>query len=196
MVYWGSYVIIKLFSKVFFPFTTEGREHIPSQGSYIFACNHLSYLDPLIVGLSVWRRISYMAKKSLFKNPLLGWFLRQVGTFPIRRGEPDIGALREALRRLKNGSPLLLFPQGTRLDTEGTKAQPGIGFLVAKSRVPVIPVLIQGSDHVLPPGAPWFKRHPIRVRFGPPVSIDFDQSYEKIADQVMAAIGFLSLGGF
>ncbi|HQO57451.1 MAG TPA: lysophospholipid acyltransferase family protein [Candidatus Omnitrophota bacterium] len=192
MVYWGSYFIIKLFSKIFFPFTTEGRKHIPSQGSYIFASNHLSYLDPLIIGLSVWRRISYMAKKSLFTNPLLGWFLRQVGTFPIRRGEPDIAALREALRRLKNGSPLLLFPQGTRLETGGVKAQPGVGFLVAKSQVPIIPVFIQGSDHVLPPGARWFKRHPIRVRFGPPVFIPPGQSYEQIADQVMGAIGALS----
>ncbi|MFA5259636.1 MAG: lysophospholipid acyltransferase family protein [Candidatus Omnitrophota bacterium] len=192
MIYWSSYLIIKIFSKIFFPFAVEGLEHLPSHGSYIFASNHRSYLDPLIIGLCVWRRISYMAKKSIFKNPFLGWFLRQVGTFPVRRGEPDIGALREALRRLKNGSPLLLFPQGTRLDSEGIKAQPGIGFLVAKSQVPVIPVFIQGSNHVLPPGARWFKRHPIRVRIGPPVKIAVGQSYEKIADQVMAAIGSLS----
>ena len=192
MIYWGSYIIIKLFSRIFFPFMVEGREHLPSTGSYIFASNHRSYLDPLIVGLCVWRRISYMAKKSLFQNPVMGWFLRQVGTFPVRRGEPDIGALREALRRLKQGSPLLLFPQGTRLDRETAHAQPGVGFLVAKSRVPVIPVFIQGSDKVLPPGARWFKRYPIRVKIGPPVKTAAGQPYEKIADQVMAAIVSLS----
>ena len=196
MIYWSSYLIIKLLSKIFFPFTVEGRQYIPSQGSYIFASNHRSYLDPLLVGLCVWRRINYMAKKSLFKNPLGGWFLRRVGTFPVRRGEPDIGALREALRRLKRGSPLLLFPQGTRLDREGGgKAQPGVGFLVAKSQVPVIPVFIQGSDKVLPAGARWFKRYPIRVRIGPPVKITAVQSYDTIADQVMAAIVSLSPAG-
>ncbi len=193
MIYWVSYFIIKLFSAVLFPFKIVGRENIPSQGGFIFASNHLSYLDPVIVGLCVWRRINYMAKASLFKNKMFAWFLRRVGVFPVHRGKPDIGALREAMRRLKKGSPLLLFPQGTRLEQgKVPQAHSGVGFLIAKSRVPVVPVYIQGSGQVLPPGAKWFKRHPIRVIIGPPLRLSEVSSYEAASRQVMEAILSLS----
>jgi 1-acyl-sn-glycerol-3-phosphate acyltransferase len=146
-------------------------------------------VDPLIIGLCVWRRISYMGKDSLFDNRFLGAFLRAVGTFPVRRGQADIGALREAIRRLKGGSPLVLFPQGTRPEPGQERAShPGIGFLAAKSQVPVIPVYIEGSDKVLPRGAKWFHRHLIRVAFGPPLRFPVQMPHEEVSRQIMDAI--------
>ena len=188
MVYWISYYIIKFFGMIFFPFRIYGRENLPRQGGFIFASNHLSYLDPLLIGLSARRRISYMAKDSLFKNRWFGAFLRQVGTFPVRRGQPDIVALREAIRRLKKGCPLVLFPQGTRGAAGDEAPQGGVGFLVVKSGVPVVPVYIQGSDQVLPAGARWFRRHPMSVTFGAPVVLAGGESYDEVAGRVMDRI--------
>lgn len=198
MVYWISYYILKILSALFFPFTIQGRKHIPREGGFIFASNHLSNIDPLLIGLSVQRRISYMGKESLFANKFLGAFLRQVGTFPIKRESADIGALREALRRLRRGSPLVVFPEGARagsrkvLRRDGS-AYSGIGFLAAKSGVPVIPVRISGSDKVLPPGARWFRRHPIRLIFGPPLLFSPRDSYPRIAETIMDRVATMSL---
>ncbi len=200
MIYWISFYIIKFFSKIFFPFTVRGRENIPVTGGLIFASNHLSNLDPFLIGLNAGQRISYMAKASLFRNRVLGFFLKKVGTFPLRRKGPDIGALRQALKRLKEGSPVVVFPEGTRkrgattsAPTESTDVYlAGVGFLAAKSRVPVIPVCITGSDKVLAPGTRWFKRHPITLAFGPPVVFSKGDPYAHIAGQIMKRIDSLA----
>lgn len=198
MIYWISYFIIKILNKIFFPFTIHGKENIPVKGGFIFASNHLSNLDPFLIGLSVWRPISYMAKDSLFRNRILRFFLGQVGAFSVKREGPDIGALREAIRRLKGGSPLVVFPEGSR---KGSKAvlnepektlHPGIAFLAARSSVPVVPVYIIGSDKVLPRGARWFKRHPMTLVYGPPVTFSKSDSYTHIAQEIMERILSLS----
>ncbi len=199
MIYWISFYIIKFFSKIFFPFTVRGRENIPVTGSLIFASNHLSNLDPFLIGLNAGQRISYMAKDSLFRNRVLGFFLKKVGTFPLKREGPDIGALRQALKRLKEGSPLVVFPEGTRKKGKTTSAPTesadvhlaGVGFLAVKSKVPVIPVRITGSDKVLAPGTKWFKRHPITITFGPPVVFSKDAPYAHVTGQIMERINSL-----
>src|SRR5690349_24126744 len=159
MFYWFAYFLLWLSSKVFFPLSVRGAEHVPASGRVIIASNHVSYLDPIILGLAYRKRISYLAKDALFKNKLFGWILRNVEAFPIKRESGDIGALREALKRLSRRSSLVVFPEGTRKGTVGQKeAHQGIGFLAAKSGVPVVPAYIVGSDKVLPVGAKWLKR--------------------------------------
>ena len=114
MVYWTAYYIALFCSKIFFPIKTTGREHLPRQGGYILASNHVSNLDPVILRLSTKQKLHFLAKESLFKNKIFGALIACLGAFPIRRDSADIGALKEAIRRLKKGHPLLVFPEGTR----------------------------------------------------------------------------------
>jgi 1-acyl-sn-glycerol-3-phosphate acyltransferase len=191
IVYWLGYYFLKVSSWLWFPFTAIGQENIPAEGGFIFASNHLSNLDPLLIGLSIDQPTSYMAKDSLFKNRAFGFFLRRVWTFPVKRGTADIGALKEALKRLKNGSPLVLFPQGTRRragERDCSKLHPGVGFIASRSGVPVVPVLITGSDQVLPPGAKWFHRHPICLVFGKPLHFSSHESPDQIVHRIMEAV--------
>ena len=139
-----------------------------------------------------------MAKHTLFKKKIFAFFLRQVCAFPIKRDSADVGALREALKRLKAGIPLVVFPEGTRAQSragggDGQDIQSGVGFLVAKSGVPVVPVYIVDSNKGLPPGAKWFRRHPIKLYIGQPTFFSKKDSYPQIASHIMDRILALSL---
>lgn len=193
MFYWVSYYVIKTLGAIFSPRTVLGKEHIPVQGSFIIASNHVSNLDPFLIGLSLNRRISYMAKDLLFRNRFLRFLLRRVEAFPVRRGASDVRALRETLRRLKKGLPVVMFPEGTRRGSGvEQKTQSGIGFLAVKGNVPVLPVYIDGADKVLPPGTKWPKRSRVTVTFGKPVSFSKTQSYPEIVESIMREIQTLS----
>ena len=187
MIYGIAWVIWEILRTLAFPLKVQGRENVPAQGACIFASNHLSYLDPMIIGGCFSRYISYMAKDSLFKNKVFAFFLKGVGAFPVKRESSDIGAIKEALKRLKAGCPLVLFPEGTRL-TSQKEIHPGVAFIAAKSGAPVVPVYIKGSDQVLPPGAKFLRRFPVSVSFGPPKIYSKETSYEEVADRIMKEI--------
>ena len=116
-----------------------------------------------------------------------------LGVFPVRRNSPDLGALKEALRRLKAGKPLLLFPEGARQGAKTeTLPQAGIGFIAAKTKVPVFPVLIKGTDVALPKGAKSLSPAQISVYFGEQISIERRAPYQDIANLIMDKIRHLS----
>jgi|CXWL01.1.fsa_nt_gi 1-acyl-sn-glycerol-3-phosphate acyltransferase len=189
MIYWIIYFGTKVLSFLFFPVRVQGRENIPPKGAFLLACNHVSYLDPMVMGIVTGRRLSYMAKDDLFKRPVLGYILKSLGTFPVKRNSADKRAIRESLDRLKRGLPLLLFPEGTRHGSQGErKIEAGVGFLALKANVPVVPVFIQGSDQVLPPGAKFFRRNKVFVRYGKPIIFSQNADYEDVARQVMNSI--------
>ena len=97
--------------------------------------------------------------------------------------------VREALRRMKAGTPLILFPEGTRGYSERPKEpQPGVGFLTRKSGLPVVPARIEGSDKALPPGAKWFKSHQVKVVFGRPIAFRPEEDYPAVAQRILEAI--------
>ncbi len=190
MLYWSAYCIIKLISKIFFNIRFVGKENIPKQGAFIVASNHISNIDPFLIGLCARRRFSFVAKDSLFKSKFLSVIFRSLGAFPIRREMADFRAIRETMRRLKDGHPVILFPEGTRVQSKKIKrVQPGVGLIAIKSSVPVIPIYIEGSDKVLPPGAKWFRHHPIIVKLGAPMHFPQRESYpEVVANQIMDKI--------
>lgn len=189
VVYWTSYFGVKMIDAVYCRTKYTGRENIPADGPFIVASNHISNIDPFILGASMWRRFNYLAKVELFDTPSKDWFFRQVGAIPIKRGTSDFRALREALRRMKAGTPLILFPEGTRGYSDRAKEpQPGVGFLTRKSGLPVIPARIEGSDKALPPGAKWFHFHPVRVVFGRPVEFQPEDDYPTVAQKILDAI--------
>ena len=102
-------------------------------------------------------------------------------------------ALKEALKRLALGCPLLIFPQGGRDGSpeaakNGGQPNAGIGFLAVKSGAPVIPVRLFGTDKVLPRGAKWFRRHPVKIVFGKPLRFSRSIPYPQVAEQIMTAV--------
>lgn len=200
MFYFIGWTFFLLFFKVYLNFKVIGRENVPKKGAFIFASNHSSYLDPIILGVSVYRTLNYMAQEDLFDRPFLGWALRRVRSFPVRREENDFRAVRESFKKLNGGRPLVIFPEGAR-SKDGTlkQAKAGIGFIAAKARVPVVPAYIKGAFDALPRGVDTLKRHPVTIYIGEPVKFDeryFDtkgkEMYQAMSDDIMRRIAELS----
>jgi glycerol-3-phosphate dehydrogenase (NAD(P)+) len=168
IVYWVTRAIVKPAILAYFRARRLGREHIP-RGGLILASNHRSFLDPFVIGCCLPRPIYFMAKRELFKNPLVGWFLNCLGAFPVRRGESDEQSVATALTLLERGHAVVVFPEGTRI-TSGSLGKPkrGVGRLALQSGVPVVPVAITGSERA----RDGWKIKPVRVhvRFGPPLT--------------------------
>ena len=196
MIYWIAHCLFTLCSKLCFPVKVYGRKYIPSHGGFIIASNHLSNLDPMILGIASSKKLSYMAKEPLFKNKFFAFFLREFGAFPIKRESLDILAVKEALKRLKRQGTVV-FPEGTRKPNQDGKKniQSGIGFLAVKSGVTVIPAFIDGTDKVMPSGSKSIKPgHSVKVYFGPGMIFASKEPYEQIAQRIMQQIYSLPPG--
>lgn len=138
----------------------------------MLAINHLSMLDPIIVGALIPRPIHFMAKRELFEYPLLGWLLPRVYAFPVRRGQADREALTHALAVLRSGGMVGIFPEGTRSDRARLlELQGGTAFLALKSGAPVVPIAIVGTELAMPRGARWPRRVKVSVRVGEPLPV-------------------------
>jgi 1-acyl-sn-glycerol-3-phosphate acyltransferase len=145
-----------------------GRENLPRDGGALLVSNHLSYLDVFLLGLGVPRPLSYVARASLFVGPLAP-LIRSVGGFPIDRDRSGAGGLKETLRRLKGGSMVLIFPEGTRSrDGAIGPLKPGIAAL-GRARVPIIPAAIAGTFEAWPAGRRLPRPHAVRVHYGEPI---------------------------
>lgn len=189
MLYWFLRFLSFLILKIFFRLEVEGRENLPEKGGFILAGNHISYLDPVVIGVAVPRKLNYLAKRELFRNPACSRFFSALHIFPIKRDSADISALKEALRRVRNGEGLVLFPEGSRrADSSPAEAEPGVGFLAAKLDVPVIPAFVKGTERALPRGAKFLRPARISVCFGKQIFIERRLPYRDIARQIMANI--------
>jgi 1-acyl-sn-glycerol-3-phosphate acyltransferase len=188
MVYLFTYYFTKLLSLLWFPRTVTGWENVPKRGAYILASNHISNLDPPILGISTPRRLHFMAKIELFEPAIRGWWLKKLWAFPIKRGEGDTGALRNTLGLLKEGYPVLLFPEGTRRIDKPLPPQAGAGFIALKSKVPIVPVYIKNSNLAMPPGAKFFKRTRVYVTYGKPFDVADCLTNEAAAQKILHEI--------
>jgi 1-acyl-sn-glycerol-3-phosphate acyltransferase len=197
MIYAIGYWLSRWIARAFFALRVDGLEHVPQTGPAILAPNHVSYVDPVLVGISIRRRAHFMAKKELFRNPLVGWILRGVQAYPVTRERVDPSTLKRTLALLAHGHVVLMFPEGTRGDgrTLGL-AKPGIAIVAARSGVPVVPVFHWGAEQVLPRGSRRVRWAPLRVRFGPPLRFAGDaradrEAVEAFGRQLMEAIAAL-----
>lgn len=182
-----------LLSKCLFPIQVFGKDHIPPKGGFIIASNHVSYLDPITVGIACPRKLNFMARHDLFSNRFFAWVLSRVNAFPVERNSADLSALKEALRRVRCGKGLLLFPEGSRaVGGKSGEPQPGIGFLVTKLNVPVIPAFVKGTEIALPKGTKLIKRTKVSVHFGRQIFIERSLPYQEITQLIMANIRHLS----
>lgn len=174
MVYRISKFIVGMVLRILYGFRVEGMHHEPASGPLLIVCNHVSDLDPLIVGATLRRRVHFMAKIELFRPPLLRWWITACGAFPVRRGEADRQAIRTARTILEKGGALVMFPEGTRGSHlhDLRPPEPGAALLALRTGAAILPVALVGTDAVLPKGARRLSRGTIRMRVGPPIRID------------------------
>ncbi len=153
----------------------RGKENIPSQGPLLIVANHLSLADPPLLGVTISRKVIFMAKKELFHFRLIGYFIGSFGAFSVHRGQLDRKALRQAYQVLADGLALVTFPEGTRSRSGQLRpAFSGPALIAMRSGAPILPVGIIGTEKIR--GVTWLLRRPqITVNVGhpfylPPVS--------------------------
>lgn len=198
--YWMFRRTFLIFYSIFLRLKVYGGENVPTDGGLIVAANHLSLLDPPLVGASLKRRATYLAKRGLFSHPLLGKFVRTF-SLPVDRDSPKPSTIKEAVKRLRAGELLVMFPEGTRRGGDRTDAKRGVALMASLGDVPVVPALIEGTDRALPPGAKLIRPARVTVTFGLPLvrgrSEDQQDYQHRISSTIMDEIKKLkNLKGF
>lgn len=153
----------------------QGLEHLPLSGPALFVSNHISYWDPTTLLLLVPRQVFFMSRANLFERPFVGAFFRALGVFGVKRGIPDLGAIRQALAILERGDPVALYPQGSRAPLPEGQVHPpkrGVLLIAKRSGAPIVPVAIAGLETLFLPRFPWLGRPVVHVTFGRPFSLD------------------------
>jgi 1-acyl-sn-glycerol-3-phosphate acyltransferase len=152
-------------------FAVQGGERLPD-GPVIIVSNHVSYIDPLLVGWALKRPGAFMGKQELFRIPGVSWFITSAGAFPVSRGTGDSGALETAGRILADGWPLIIYPEGTRNDTAkwgSARLRSGAARIALTHRVPIVPVATVNVQTILPKGAWLPRRVKAEARVGQPL---------------------------
>ena len=140
-----------------------GTETLPQEGGVIVAANHMSNWDPPFLASFLQRPVSYMAKQELFEIPIFGTVIRWLFAFPVRRGAADRSAVKAAVKELRAGRCVGIFPEGTRSkDGEVHKFGAGVALLAAMSGAPVVPAAIMGTD----------KMKLLKVAYGEPLRFE------------------------
>jgi 1-acyl-sn-glycerol-3-phosphate acyltransferase len=176
--------LARILSTVLFDLKVEGLQHIPARGGAIIACNHQSFLDPILMNVRLRRPLSYIAKAELFENAFMNALLRSVGAFPVHQGNGDVGAVRQSIRRLREGWLLNIYPEGARSeDGEIGRMERGIALIDRRAHVPVIPAVIVGTFEAWPLQRRFPRPWPVRIRFGPAMNLA-DQNAQQIVATV------------
>ena len=201
MTFWYllGYSLSKAIAKTFFNYRVIGAENMIEEGPCIIAANHCSNLDPPLVGIACKRAIHYLAKKSLLDWPVLGPIFPQLNVIPVDQKNADRSALMGAIRVVKNGGAVLIFPEGSRSpDGRLQPAQPGIGMIAAKTGAPIVPVRIFGSFEALPKSRRRISCSRITAVVQSPLVFEADRSgdrtdYLKKSNQVIAALSRIEM---
>jgi 1-acyl-sn-glycerol-3-phosphate acyltransferase len=151
-------------------FKREGLENVPRRRGLLVCPNHQSTIDPPLVPAFLPRADAWsMAKAEYFEKGLIAWLFRRYHAFPVVRHTADRKAVKRAFDILAAGQALILYPEGTRVESGRLQEpEPGAGFLAQKTEVPVLPVALVGTRDCFPKGARWPRRVPVRLVFGRP----------------------------
>lgn len=195
MIYRLTWLFLRASMRTLLRWRIVDADLVPKTGGVILASNHVSNLDPPVVGVGIWRPCAYMAKEELFTNRFFAWYIRKLNAFPVKRGSADRASLKHALEVLEAGWPLVMFPEGTRSETgELGEAEMGVGMIAYRSGVPVVPAYVRGTNQVMPKGG-GMKLAQIHVRYGHPMRFVAPEGtkpgraeYEAAAHQIMDAI--------
>lgn len=198
MIYWLTCFFLRIFFRLFSGYKAYGMENIPKRGSFILASNHVSFLDPLVIGSFVKRDLNYIAKKELFGNKFFAWYFRKLRIIPVDRDRASFSGMKEVFRNIKQGTSILIFPEGTRGDGDTfLEPEAGVAHLCLRFDIPVVPVYVKGTEKALPKKARFIKLERIKVYYGKPVAYkmpagcDKDETYKKISHEIMGEIGEL-----
>jgi len=204
-----TYRICWLLSRLLFFTWFRGRyfhpEHVPLTGPVILAANHASFIDPPLIGAGFNRTVNYLARNTLFNNPLFGALLRQLSVVPVDRDGGGGAGLKAILDRLLNGGIILLFPEGTRTaDGKLQSAKSGIGLTIIKSTALVVPVRLCGTFEAYGRHMKFPRPRRVTVSYGQPLDFKalrdeakvcpkprLKEIYQEAADEIMAAIAKL-----
>ena len=188
-------------SDICFRGDVTGIEHLPQSGGFLVAANHLSHLDPFIIGSRLPRQVTFFARKTLWKPGFPAWWLNAVGVIPVDRdGGSDVTAIKRVLQALANQKTIIMFPEGTRSpDGKFQTPKPGVGLFACRAQVPVVPARIFGSFEAFGKGdrIPRCGK-PITVVFGRPLTpVSYDDPaagkarYQIASERIMAEIAKL-----
>ncbi len=163
--YRAAGLVVKPLMRFWFRMRVEGAENVPSDGPVILAANHRSNIDPVLVASAIRRPVSFMAKSELFVGPL-GWVMRLIDQFPVRRGSMDREALRQSSEVVSARGILGLFPEGSRGAGNFTAIHPGLAYIVLREPCPVVPVAIFGTERLRRPLGWLPMATPVRIVVG------------------------------
>ena len=199
--YWTGYYLAWVLGRLLFRFRVVHRKRVPRHGPLIVAMNHQSYLDPPLAGIATGREVYFLARETLLDVPMLGWLLPRLNVVPVDQEGTDRSALKALLRLLKAGHATVVFPEGARtLDGDLQPALPGVGFVIAKTLAPVVPMRIFGAHQALPRGRRRLRLSRITIVVGEPIyftEADLQprskEVYQRLSERVLEAIAALRL---
>lgn len=201
IVYNIFYNLAKLLARMIFSMRVIHPERMVESGPLLIAVNHSSFFDPPLAGICSRRGVYYLARKTLLKWPFFGPLFPAMNVIPVERDGNDMSALREVIKKVKDGNAVLLFPEGTRsVDGHLQPARAGIGLVIAKTGAPVLPMRIFGAYEAFPKNAHRFQPSQITVVIGEPIHFTAEEisntsreTYQVLSNRVMEAIGALKL---
>jgi 1-acyl-sn-glycerol-3-phosphate acyltransferase len=174
--YWSLIYTLRALFRLLTNFRVKGRERVPLQGPLILLSNHISHMDPPAHSAACPRAIDWVGSEILFRKPIWRWYFGTLNVIRVRQYEADQRALREAIRRVRSGRCVGLYPEGGIRAGESSilgsnrKLYRG-GFMIATlTKAPILPCLVIGSDRLYNP-ASLLKRPPIWVRYGEPITV-------------------------
>lgn len=171
------YRFMRALSRMLFSSFFRGRvfhaDRVPDSGGVLIVSNHQSYFDPVAVGQALPREISFMARDTLFRNPVFGRIIRALNAFPVRRGAADVGAVKEILRRLRDGWAVVIFPEATRSpDGRLGTINPNSLAIAKRAEVPIVPTVVDGAFEAWPRSQRLPSPKPVYVTYAEPISVD------------------------
>jgi 1-acyl-sn-glycerol-3-phosphate acyltransferase len=168
--------LLSIWLGLFYRVKVVGVENVPLDGAAVLCANHTYYKDLVLLSYKLKRKVRWMAKSELFKNPLFGGLITRLGAFPVARGKNDRGAVKTLYGLLAKGDIVGIFPEGTRSKGKSEKAEVKRGFVsfAIKAKVPIIPATVVYGRGPLK-GTQLFSK--IKVVFHEPVLMDFDKHY-------------------
>lgn len=183
-------IVLRFLFKLFFKAEVKGVENIPNDGAVILAANHISNFDPPLLGSFSSRPVHFMAKIELFQNKIFAAIISVLYAFPVKRGEADKGAIKQATNLLKNNEVLGIFPEGTRSKTgEVGKGEVGVALLAGMTKAAVVPVAITGTNKMLSEKEKFPK---LKLVFGKPIKFEGNrkkrEELEAFSDKIIEEI--------
>jgi 1-acyl-sn-glycerol-3-phosphate acyltransferase len=194
----GYWVLLPI-AKIGLGLEVEGRQFVPRTGALIVASNHLSHIDPPLIGVAVAiRELYFLARHDLWKSSkFFGWLITKLNAIPLRKDGASIETFRTAMNLLKGGKALMIFPEGTRSKT-GRLQEPqiGLGYIASKSGARILPVHVRDSNARVVDL--MRRRSRLAVKFGEPLDplkigegLGKKERYRRISEEVMNSIRLL-----